>query len=376
MHLKLVSSRALVAVSVLTLAAAAAAQSPKGPILPTSKAGDGALLELGRGKIRGTVLATARAELEGGAVALLVASQPRPKAAALELLVFGDLEGSGPALIGSDDLEGMENLGTATVALAAGAHPVAPGALTATVDVKASGGFTEQRAYVYRFGAGRLTRLLAVPPSKIAPPGVAGTSVRQAIEVLPTSAGGFRDLRVRTTTSDCGADGACAESLEVTSYRFDGVHHAPRPYPIPFLEKITASSELPSRGGLVDYSAAAAVDGRLDTAWCEGVPGAGWFQKLELTFVPAQRLKAVSVSVVPGLGTGDAFREVTRPKRVRLLLADGRKVEADLADEPKAQRIAIPDGERVFGLTLVIVDVYKGKREDACISELDLEVEP
>jgi hypothetical protein len=377
MQLTLVSSRALLAVSAAALAAAAVAQAPTPlpHVPPATKAADSALLELGKGKIRGGVVATSRAELPGGAVALLVASLPRPNGpAAFALLVFGDVDGSGTGLLGSDELEGVGNLGAPTVALAAGAQRVAAGALTATVGGKAADGGTEEHAFIYRFGAGRLTRLLAVPAARSFPPGSGRPSVRQAIEVLPTSAGGFNDLRVRTTTVDCAPDGACTEAVEVTSYRFDGVRHAPRPYPIPFLEKITASSELPSRGGLVDYSAGAAVDGRLDTAWCEGEPGPGWFQKLELTFSPAQRVKAVTI--VPGLGAGDAYREVTRPKRVRVLLPGAAKVEADLADEPRAQRIAIPEGERVFGMTLVIVDVYKGKREDACISELDVEVEP
>ncbi|MGB8932712.1 MAG: discoidin domain-containing protein [Anaeromyxobacteraceae bacterium] len=374
MHLKLLSSRALAAVSVAMLAANAVAQPPQALILPASKSPDSALLEVGKGRIRGAVVATARADLADGSVALLVASVTRPKGpAAFELLVFGDADGAGAALLGSDELEGLSTHGTPTVALAAGAHRVAPGAVTATIGWKGDDGSAEERAYVYRFGAGRLTRLLAVPAAQTPPPGSARPSVRQAIEVLPTSSGGFNDLRVRTTTA-CSAPDVCAEDVEVTSYRFDGVRHEARPYPIPFLEKITASSQLSSRGGLIDYSAAAAVDGRLDTAWCEGEPGPGWFQKLELSFVPAQRLK--SVSIVPGLGSGAAFREVTRPKRIRVLLPDGRKIEADLADEPKPQRIALPDGDRVFGMTLVILDVYKGKREDACISELDLEVEP
>jgi hypothetical protein len=267
----------------------------------------------------------------------------------------------------------VETWGAPTVALAADAPRVAPGSLTATVGWKAADGSGEERAFIYRFGAGRLTRLLAARPAKTSSPESRRPSVRQSIEALRTASSGFADLRVRTTTVDCAEAGDCTEAVEVTSYRFDGVRHAARPYPIPFLEQIVASTQLPSRGGLVDYSASAAVDGRPDTAWCEGAPGAGWFQKLELAFVPAQQVKAVSI--VPGFG-GDAFREVTRPKRIRLLLPDGRKVEGDLADEPAAQKIALPEGERVFGMTIVIVDVYKGKRDDACISELDVEVEP
>jgi len=194
------------------------------------------------------------------------------------------------------------------------------------------------------------------------------------VEVLPTANGGFKDIRVRTRTTVCGEAADCAEGLEVASYSFDGVRYAARPYAIPFLERIVASSQLAERGGLTDHSAAAAVDGRPDTAWCEGAKGAGWFEKLELSLLPAQALKALTI--LPGFGSGDGFREWTRPKRIRVLLPDGRKVEADLADEPRPQRVALPQGDRIFGMTIVIVDVYKGKREDACIAELDLEVEP
>jgi hypothetical protein len=378
MHLKLASSRALLAVAILGGSLAPETARPSPPpdrtAVPASKSSDAALIEAGKGRIRGAVIATARAELANGAVALLVASKPSPKgSAAFELLVVGDAEGGFPTLLGGDELE-LETFGTPTVALAANVHPVAPGALTATVGWKGADGSAVERAFIYRFGAGRLTRLLAAPLAKRFPPESGRPSVRQAIEVLPTSSGGFNDLRVRTTTATCVAAGDCTEATEVTSYQFDGVRHEPRPYPIPFLEKISASSELASRGGLVDHSAGAAVDGRLDTAWCEGAPGAGWFEKLELVFAPAQRLKALSI--VPGFGTGDQFREWTRPKRIRILLPDGRKVEADLADEPRAQRIALPEGERIFGMTVVILDVNKGKREDACVSELDLEVEP
>jgi hypothetical protein len=247
---------------------------------------------------------------------------------------------------------------------------VAAGALTATVGWRAADGSAEEQAVLYRHGGGRLTRLLAVKPNRTFAAETGRASERNELEVLPTATGGFRDLRVRTR--DCVADDCVVH--EVASYTFDGVRYAARPHAIPFVERIEASSALRSRGGLVDHSGGAAVDGRADTAWCEGAPGAGWFQKLDLTFVPAQRVKALSI--LPGAGTGDDFREQTRPKRIRVLLPDKTKFEADLADEPRVQRVALPDWERVFGMTIVIVDVYKGKREDACITELDLEVEP
>jgi hypothetical protein len=377
MQLTHLSSRALLAVSAVSLAAAAGAQAPQPPLptVPASKAADSALIEVGRASVPGAVVATARAELAGGAVALLVASQPRPGSPpAFVLFVVGDAAGGGYALLAHEAVAGVSVIGAPTVVLTVDPRLAASRTLVATVGAKAPDGGAEERTFVWRLSARGLFTVLALPPSKTLSPERGRSGTRRALEILRSSSSGLNDLLARTTVTDCAADGTCSESVEATSYRFDGVSYTPRPYAIPFVEKITASSELPSRGGLVDYSAGAAVDGRLDTAWCEGEPGAGWFQKLELTFSPAQRVKAVSI--VPGLGTGDAFREVTRPRRVRVLLPGAGKVEAELADEPRAQRIAIPEGERVFGMTLVIVDVYKGKREDACISELDVEVEP
>lgn len=376
MHSSLVSSRALLAASVLAVAATAGAQVPAGTPTAPSGQGDAALLQAGAGRIPGAVRATARAKLETGEVALLVAFQPRAATAkgGFVLLVFAADGSAAPVMVGHDELEGIDAAGTPSVALSATALPVTPGALLATVGSKGADGSGQERSFVHRFGGGRLSRLLALPAGRIAAPGSGRPTVAHELELLPTSTSGLRDLRERTRTLECGKGSDCAERVEVSSYTFDGVRYAVRPHAIPFVEEISASSELAEPGGLVDHSAGAAVDGRLDTAWCEGAKGAGWFEKLELTFVPAEQVKALTI--VPGRGAGDEFLEWTRPKRIRVLLPDGRKVEAGLADEPKAQRVALPEGERIFGLTVVIVDVYKGKRDDACITELELEVEP
>jgi hypothetical protein len=361
--------------AVLLLAAAASAQTPPALTLaPTgAAAGEGALLEAAKAWVRGPVKGTARAALESGETALLVAYQlPGPSAkVAYVLLVYG----AGTAEIrGHDEIEGFDSRGAPTVALSIPSTPVTSGAFLATVGVNEADGSGQARTILFRFGGGRLSRLHALPLSSSAPPGSGRTTVAHDLEVLTTASAGFRDIRVRSRTTECATPADCTGRLDVTAYTFDGVRYAARPFAIPFLEAITASSELKDRGGLADRSAAAAVDGRLDTAWCEGAKGAGWFEKLELTFAPAQPITAVSI--FPGLGSGDEFRAWTRPKRIRVLLPDGRKAEGELADEPRAQRIALPPGERVFGMTIVIVDVYRGKRDDACIRELDLEVGP
>jgi hypothetical protein len=369
MHLTPASSRALFAMPALLLALAAAAAPPPPAVAPAATASTAALLEVGKARIRGSVVATARLELSGGDVALLVAAQARPKApVSFVLLVIG----ADRRLEGSDEVRAGALFGAPVVALAAGAPDVASGAITATVGWKAEDGSAEEQRVLYRQGAGRLTRLFAMEPDRRYGAASGRPGVRHALEVLPTSTAGFRDVLVRTQV--CPVQGECAEPSEVSSWVFDGVRYVERPYAIPFIEKIVASSELESPGAITDYSAAAAVDGRADTAWCEGAPGAGWFQKLELSFVPAQKVRAISI--LPGGTKGDAFGDWTRPKRIRVLLPDDRKVEADLADEARPQRIELPAGERVFGLTVVIVDVVKGKSDAACINELGVEVEP
>lgn len=374
MHSVIVSSRALLLVSSLSFALVARAQQPAAvPAVPAAKAPEAALLAAVAGKVHGSTLATARADLSGGEAVLLVASQaPRDPAVSFLLFVLAGNGAGGYTVIGHDEVRTGKLFGSPVVRVAAGAHPVSSGEITATVGWKAADGSSEEQLFLYRQGAGRLSRLLAAKPSLAYDPSSGREGVRTELEVLPTSTAGFRDLRTRTSL--CAPKGECGAPVEVQSWIFDGVRYALRPYAIPFVEKIEASSELASSGAMEDHSGGAAVDGRPETAWCEGAPGPGWFQKLDLTFAPAQRLKAVAI--LPGGPKGEPFGDATRPKRVRILLPDKRKVEADLADEPRLQRIAIPEGERVFGMTVVIVDVFKGKREDACIAELELEVEP
>jgi hypothetical protein len=363
--------RALAAAPALLLAATALAQMPA---KPAARPSDAELTEAAGARIRGATRAAAGADVGGGELALLAAYQPPGAAKIAFALVALEAGPNGLAAAGRDELPTLDGAGTPAVSLSATAAPVGPGALLATIALTGADGVVRERSFVYRLGGGRLTRLHALPEARRLPAGALGVGLTPELEVLPTSSGGFRDLRVRTRRTDCRGGGTCAEQVDVASWVFDGVRYAERPHAIPFLETISASSTLEERGGLSDHSAAAAVDGRLDTSWCEGAKGPGWFEKLELAFSPAQRVKALVV--VPGPGTGEPAGERKGPKRIRVLLPDGRKLDADLADEARAQRVALPEGDRIFGMTIVLVDVYKGTKEDACIAELDLEVEP
>jgi len=370
MHFGPVWSRALFVAPPLLLALAAGASpapAPAGGPAPST------LLDVGKARIRGTVVASARADLADGDVALLVATrQGRATPLAFALLDFTPA-GGGWELAGHDELRAGTLHGSPLLELHPDVPAVTSGTLTATVGWKAEDGRSETRSFLYRRSGGRLTPLLALEPDRTGATGGGQPSVRHLASALPTSTGGIKDLRV--DARECPPQGDCAAPFEVASYTFDGVRYVRRPYAIPFVETVEASSELASAGAIEDYSGGAAVDGRLETAWCEGARGPGWFQKLALGFVPAQRVKAITIST--GGPRGVERGDWTRPKRVRVLLGDeGKKVEADLVDEGRPQRIALPEEDRIFGLTVVILDVYPGKREDACINELELEVEP
>jgi hypothetical protein len=357
----------------LLLAATAAEAAPPTPVQPAGPPSDGALAAALGALVRGNVLASARQDLTEGDVALLAAVQPHGQPqVSFVLAILGAGADGAFGVVGRDEIASGAARGTPIVSLSR-EPAVAARSLGATVGWRAPDGSIEERLLVYRVGDRRPSQLLDLGPIRRPPPGTPGPGVAWEVEPLPTATGGFKDLRVRTRTVECASAGACAERVEGHSFTFDGVRYAERPFAIPFLDAITASTTLAERGALNDRSAGAAVDGRPDTAWCEGAKGAGWFEKLELTFSPAQRPKALTV--LPGAGAAE-FGERNRPKRIRILLPDGRKVEGELADEPRVQRIPIPTGERIFGMTVVIVDVYKGRRDDACIAELDVEVEP
>jgi hypothetical protein len=322
----------------------------------------------------GRVGTRARTTLPGGeslvVVAFQAAARPGPS---LYVAVLAQ-GATGWVTIGRDDIEGvLPAQGEVSLALSTTALPAAPGVFSVDAEVKRPDGSVDAITAIYRYTAS-VTRLLVLPAVHRPPPGGRTPGTTRELSLLPSSSGGVRDLRVTRRTRTCAAPDDCAEDVEVGSYSLEGGRYAARPFAVPAVVKIVASSTLASRAGLANYAADSAVDGRPDTSWCEGAKGPGWFEKLELTLAPAQKLSAITV--IPGRGTGEEFLEATRPKRLRVILPDGRKAEADLADAPTRQRIALPPGDRVFGLTVQIVDVYKGKKEEACIAELDLEVEP
>ena len=117
------------------------------------------------------------------------------------------------------------------------------------------------------------------------------------------------------------------------------------------------------------YAANNTLDGRLDTAWAEGVPGPGIGEWIRFTFSP--RL-VQSVEVYPGYGKSEeTFYNNNRLKRVTLVFSDGTAVSAPFADEMRRQRIHLNPPVRTSSLKLIIEEVYRGTRyDDTTISEI------
>ncbi|NMB75258.1 MAG: hypothetical protein GYA21_09020 [Myxococcales bacterium] len=138
------------------------------------------------------------------------------------------------------------------------------------------------------------------------------------------------------------------------------------------------------------YAADKAFDGKVETAWCEGVKGTG-AGEVVLVKVDVSR----SISIWTGLGKSPAlFAANARPRKVALWVLAAEKAlahqygtgfsgirvlargEAELADQNGFQELALPkfelpEGTAATFLAIQILSVYPGKRyPDCCISEV------
>ncbi len=136
----------------------------------------------------------------------------------------------------------------------------------------------------------------------------------------------------------------------------------------------TASSQLAGPKAQPDrYAASRAIDGRLDTAWCEGNEGHGEDDFLELTLDFAAPLREIVVT--PGLfRTPELWAANHRPRTLEIETDKGCKHTLTLSDKRGPQTIRLDCGEvEITTVTLVIRDVFKGgSHEDTCISEVEL----
>jgi hypothetical protein len=140
---------------------------------------------------------------------------------------------------------------------------------------------------------------------------------------------------------------------------------------------VKASSTLPATADF-KYDATNIRDVWEDNAWCEGVPGSGAGEWLELTPVAAKPL--IGIHIKPGYQKSDPepslFKANARPKRIRIELNGEHQFDVELLD--KEEELVIPVrgyDKAVEKISLTFTDVYPGERfEDLCVTSVRLHV--
>ncbi len=110
-------------------------------------------------------------------------------------------------------------------------------------------------------------------------------------------------------------------------------------------------------------------------AWCEGVPGHGIGEWVEVRLQP--RLFFQSIYVVNGYAKStETFRNNGRVKRFQIQTSDGLTTTATLEDRPGEQTIRLPRKANASWVRLTIAEVYPGERYlDTCLSGLVVDIE-
>jgi hypothetical protein len=133
----------------------------------------------------------------------------------------------------------------------------------------------------------------------------------------------------------------------------------------------SASSELPA-DRLGTYQAWSAVDGELDSPWCEGATRTGTGEWIQLEF--PSPIQLTHLIVANGYDYDeDVFRNNNRVKNGRFVFSDG-EVEWEFEDKRGPQLVDLEG--RLFETTLVklVVDeAYPGsKYDDTCVAEIEV----
>ncbi len=141
----------------------------------------------------------------------------------------------------------------------------------------------------------------------------------------------------------------------------------------PVFTSFMASSKLAPIGDN-SYEPEKAMDGRMDTCWCEGVNGLGIGESI--TFASDTPQLITSVRISNGLRTDRTLYEKNaRPTVIKMEFDDGTSEEIYLSEdygtEPGWNMIC--SGKYVKRVKFTIMDAAPGnKYEDTCISEIEL----
>ncbi len=130
----------------------------------------------------------------------------------------------------------------------------------------------------------------------------------------------------------------------------------------------TASSELPDDGD-GPYTADRAIDGMVDSMWCEGnKEGDGTGEWLQIDLGGGKRVD--ELEIVNGIGGSmSVWKKGNRAGKVTLQFSDGSTKTVELKDTHRPQ--TIPIGKQTSSIKLTVDSVVKGSEyNDLCISEM------
>ena len=132
---------------------------------------------------------------------------------------------------------------------------------------------------------------------------------------------------------------------------------------------VCASSVLP-KWRTVTYGPANMFDGRLDTAWVEGVDGVGAGERITLMF-DDERLVS-GISFLNGYHkSNDLFQKNGRITAIDVATSSGEQLTAEVADDPGEQVRTFDRPVRLKWITISIASAMAGtKYTDTAISEM------
>lgn len=151
------------------------------------------------------------------------------------------------------------------------------------------------------------------------------------------------------------------------------------PYQEPTLSATASSTLRPQAGNR--YDPALALDGKLETAWCEGAreDGVGEWIEIRAQHVPDWRRPVCQVMIVPGYAKSEAtYRQNGRVTRVRISSCAHPEAHVEADIEPYQANLPYPRVMVPFGalkgeadcFRLTILAVARGQVPDTCISEI------
>jgi hypothetical protein len=128
--------------------------------------------------------------------------------------------------------------------------------------------------------------------------------------------------------------------------------------------RATATSAAPGR------PASNAIDGVKDSAWAEGVRGAGVNQSL--TVLLGRKVDLARIGITPGASDNEKkFRAQPRPQRIRLVFGPGVEQIVTLTDSPTFQQFDV-SAAGVDRVTLVVLATFGAQSgQDTSIAEVE-----